>query len=239
MPFFERMHYTPAYNPTRLAWDIEKRATKVAVPFTGAVKPHILPTGLFDRPEKIWVEVGAGTGAFFADMAATYPDKFMIALERCKLRGKRLEKKASKAGLSNFVGYRGNAIPAIMDGVPDGRLERIYILYPCPWPKNAQRKNRWYLHPMMPHLIRALETDGLLIWSSDQKFYIDEARWICEEIYGLKVLVHGEIQPNAYNDLGRFDGGRTKFEQDFLGKGQPCYELIVQSTKKPSAAGGC
>jgi tRNA (guanine-N7-)-methyltransferase len=234
MAYFSNMHYAPSYNPSRLKWDIEKRAANPPAVFSGGQKPHVLEMGLFERSEKIWMEVGAGTGAFFADMAAAYPDRLMIALERCKLRGKRLEKKATKAQLPNFVGYRGNAIPAMIDGVPSGRLERIYILYPCPWPKNAQRKNRWYLHPMMPHLVRALEKDGLLIWASDQKFYIDEARWICETVYGLKVLVHGEIAPNQYNDLHRYDGGRTQFEKTFLGKGQPCYELIVQTTNRVS-----
>jgi tRNA G46 methylase TrmB len=113
-------------------------------------------------------------------------------------------------------------------GVPDARIDRTYILYPCPWPKTAHRRNRWYLHPIMPHLVRTLKPGGRLVWASDQEFYIDEARFVCESRYGLEVLAHGAISPNPYNDLEAFPGGRTKFERTFLEGGQPCYELVVR-----------
>ncbi len=236
MPFFDTINYQPTYSPARLKWDVEKQSRRKGAPFTGSARFQVLPPSLFERPENIWLEVGSGSGSFFAAMSALYPDRFLIAMERCKLRGQRLERKVAKTARPNLVGFRGNAIPALVHGVPSGRLERIYILYPCPWPKNAQRKNRWYLHPMMPHLVRALQPGGLLLWASDQKFYIDEARWICENVYGLQVLVHGEVSPNPYNDLERFSGGRSKFERSFLESGQPCYELVArlsdQSTNK-------
>ena len=157
-------------------------------------------------------------------------------MERCRHRAKRLVSKSQRLGRSNFLGIRGNAIPAMLHSIPDNSLERIYILYPCPWVKNSQRKNRWYLHPMMPHLFRTLKKDGLLIWASDQKFYIDEARYVCETHYKTAILVHGEIAPNEFNDLAHFDGGRTKFESDFLGQGLPCYELVVRKPEPGGAA---
>lgn len=157
-----------------------------------------------------------------------HPDRCLVAIERSKMRGQRLVRKVAKTQRPNLFGFRGNAIPTLIHGVPTSAIERVYLMYPCPWPKNAQRKNRWYLHPIMPHLVRVLRKDGLMIWTSDQKFFIDEARWVCETIYGLKVLAHGEIAPNPYNHLDQFPGGRTKFEQCFLRQGQPCYEVIVQ-----------
>jgi len=167
-------------------------------------------------------------------MARLYPEKLLIAIERSKIRATRMVRKVERTQHPNLLGFRGNAVPAVIRDVPSGRVERLYIMYPCPWPKNAQRKNRWYLHPMMPHLVRVLKEGGLIIWTSDQKFYIDEARWVCEQIYGMEVLVHGEIAPNAYNDMDKFDGPRTTFEKNFLGTGLPCYELIVRA-RKPAA----
>ena len=134
----------------------------------------------------------------------------------------------TRAGLANLAGFRGNAIAALICAIPDNSLERIYILYPCPWPKTRHRKHRWYLHPVMPHLARILAPQGVLIWASDQKFYIDEARFVCQKYYGLIPLCHGPITPNAYNDLDRFPSGRTKFERDFLERSMSCYELVVK-----------
>ena len=82
------------------------------------------------------------------------------------------------------------------------------------------------MHPIMPHLVRTLESKGTLVWASDQKFYIDEARYVCENHYQLKVLAHGKITTLEEP----FPKGRTKFEKTFLEKGQSCYELIVQKS---------
>lgn len=228
MPYFDTINYRPEFNPSRLKWDLEQNAYDRFDSYWGERKTQLIDPEYFNKPDPMWLEVGAGSGSFFAEMARLYPDRFLIAIERCKDRAQTLVKKVAKLQRDNLVGYRGNAVPALIHGVPTGRLERLYILYPCPWPKNSQRRNRWYLHPIMPHLVRTLRKDGLLIWASDQKFYIDEARFVCETVFKMKILVHGEVAPNPYNELHRFDGGRTKFERTFLEAGHPCYELIAQ-----------
>ncbi len=222
------MNYRAEYNLTRLKYDCSQIQDRKREQGWSGVKHHLLTPELFAHPNKIWLDIGAGSGTFFSDLATLHPDRFLIAIERCKLRGQRLVRKAAKTEARNWVGLRGNAIPALIHGVPSERLERIYVMYPCPWPKNSQRKHRWYMHPIMPHLVRTLEPGGLILWASDQQFYIDEAKWVCESIYGLTTLNHGPIKANRHNHLDQFQGGRTKFERSFLESGQPCYELIVQ-----------
>lgn len=217
---------SPDVNTARLRWDLERRRAP------GEFEKYTfgrscIPKGLIEGRDKVWLEVGAGSGWFFTELAKRHPEAFLVAIERAKDRGKRLVRKTERSGLANVAGLRGNAIPTLINGVPTGSLERVYLLYPCPWPKMSQRRNRWYLHPVMPHLVRILKPGGLQIWASDQKFYIDEARYVLETVYGLRVLVHGPIAPNPYNGLEYFPDGRTKFERTFLSQGQPCYELIV------------
>ncbi len=221
-------------QPTsRIDWELSKQKSTRFVNFWK--ERAVIPTALFQSSVRVWVEIGAGTGGFFSALSERNPSISFVAMERCRHRAKRLVSKSQRMARPNFLGIRGNAIPAMLHSVPDNSLERVYILYPCPWVKNSQRKNRWYLHPMMPHLLRTLKPGGLLIWASDQKFYIDEARYVCEKHYQTPILVHGEISPNEFNDLASFDGGRTKFESDFLGQGLPCYELVV---RKPETAFG-
>ncbi|MBI1859371.1 MAG: hypothetical protein HYR96_00440 [Deltaproteobacteria bacterium] len=189
-------------------------------------KPNHFPTGTFEHPG-IWFELGAGTGWFFTSLAAQHPDKRLIAIERSRMRGRRLVQRCKRTGLANILGFRGNAIGALVNEVPTESLERLYILYPCPWLRNSQRKNRWYLHPLMKHFHRVLKPEGLMIWASDREFYINEAEYVCRTQYNLKGLAWGQITPNPYNHLDQFPQGRTKFEFTFLQSGQPCYELIV------------
>lgn len=187
-----------------------------------------LPTHLFPAFDEIWFDLGAGSGDFFLKSAPTQPNTLFLAIERDRMRAKSLLKRTEKLGRDNFHGFRGNCVPTFVNGLPTSSLDRIYILYPCPWPKNGQRKNRWYMHPVMQHLYRALKPNGLLIWASDQKFYIDEAQFACESHYKMECLVHGEIAPNEYNGLSQFPNGRTKFERTFLEENHPCFELIVR-----------
>ena len=229
----KHLNVSPNVNFARIAWDLKSRTGarfEQYDKYWAERQLECIPRELFQQPVPIWFEIGAGSGWFFVELARLNPDRFLIAIERSKMRGKRLVRKAKRSGLQNLAGFRGNAIPALIDGVPSESVDRIYLLYPCPWPKTSQRKNRWYLHPIMPHLSRILKKGGLIIWASDQRFYIEEAHFVCTKFYGLSPLVVGQVEPNAYNDLGNFPGGRTKFERSFLSQGQPCYELIVQKS---------
>ncbi len=180
--------------------------------------------------KQVWIEVGAGSGDFFMEMARVNPDTVCIAIERDRMRGKALVKRSTRTKLPNLLACRGNVVPTFSGELQPGSVDRIFILYPAPWFKNAQRKNRWYNHPVMGDMVRALKPGGKIIWASDQKFYIDEARFACEQYHGLTVDSHGPLSPHPENRLHHFTGGRTKFETTFLRENQPCYELIV--TKK-------
>jgi len=185
-----------------------------------------LPKAIFEDFESVYFEIGAGTGDFILSLAGANRDTACVAIERCRHRAKRLVIKSKNTGLNNLFSFRGNIIPAMIHGVPDSTLDRIYILYPCPWPKSSQRKNRWYLHPVMPHFLRCLKPNGMILWTSDQKFYIDEAEYVSRTHFGLKTLVHSELRVNDWNGLKSFPLGRTKFERSFMAANHPCYELI-------------
>lgn len=222
---------TSLINETRL--DIDSTRTK-SVKYENFWKEHnasFIDLSLFSQHKKIFLEIGAGTGWFFLEMAKNNPDTLFIAIERDRMRGNRLLHRTKKAGLNNVKSYRGNIVPAFINGILENSLDRIYILYPCPWPKMSQRRNRWYLHPVMPHLVNCLKPDGLLIWASDQQSYIVEAEYVCNKKYNFKTVEQGELRANPYNNLAEFPSGRTKFEASFLELNQKCYELVVQKRK--------
>lgn len=216
-------------NVSRLDRDFSlRRPEKYEAFWKDRAKSPLAPD-VFAR-KSIYLEIGAGTGWLFLELARRNPEHYFIAVERDRMRGNRLVHRAEKSGLENFSAHRGNIIPWLINSIPDQSLDRIYVLYPCPWPKTSHRKNRWYLHPIMPHIVRALKKDGIIVWASDQRFYIDEAAHISATKYPLKTLAHGPLAPNPWNHLEEFPKGRTKFESHFLATGQECHELVVQKS---------
>jgi tRNA (guanine-N7-)-methyltransferase len=221
---------TSTINGARLRWDVAQwRNDATARERYEAYwrDRNRVPEALFDAG-RIWLEIGAGSGAFLEAMARRYPDVRCIGIERSRDRGKTLEKRHRRLNLPNHFGIRGNAIPTLIHGVPSASIEKLFILYPCPWPKMGHRKQRWYLHPTMPHLLRVMKPGGVMVWASDAKFYIDEARFVLEDVYGLEILAHGPIAPNPWNELGPTPTGRSKFERTFLAAGLPCYEVVAR-----------
>lgn len=218
-----------------MKWVLSKRKEAHVQRFESSLlkaRFDLLPPKLFEHPN-IHLEIGAGTGWMIFALAKRNPENFYIAVERDRMRGNRLVSRSERAAIPNLAAFRGNVVPALIHGVPDQKLDRIYIMYPCPFLKSSQRKHRWYLHPAMNHFVRALKPGGLIVWASDQRFYIDEAAVACREMYGLEILSHGELVPNEWNHLLEFPAGRTKFENAFLSSGQACHELIVRKPHQP------
>lgn len=220
------------FNASRIQWDLKssRPTDQFQTHFIHRKGPQV--PSHFLKPNSLWIEIGAGTGQFFESLARLHPEKNLVAIERDRMRGKRIVRRSDEAQLNNFIGIRGNAITTAMTGLPPQSCERIYILYPCPWPKNSQRKHRWHFHPVMPKLVEALELGGLFILASDQKFYVEEAHYVATTQYDLEVIKFGEVSPHPLNSVDLFPEGRTKFERSFLASRQPCYELLLRK-KRP------
>ena len=213
----------------RIEWDLSRANHTRFIDFVRNRPSNTIPQECIQSSKDIWLEIGSGSGHFFGELARLNPEKLLIGIERDRFRGNRLVRKSQREtlnGIENFVGIRGNAIAAVVRDLPDQSVERVYILYPCPWPKNRHRLNRWYMHPIMDHVVRILKPGGVLIWASDQEFYVQEARFVCEQRYNFATLNHGRIQANPHNYFAHFPNGRTKFEQTFLSRGFPCFELV-------------
>lgn len=220
-----------ALDPSALDRYLERLPDEKFESFWRTQQAPSLPASLFGPDKRVWVEVGAGSGGFFVELARRLPDVSFIPIERCKERALTLIKRARRAGVTNLHPLRGNAVTTLLTAIPEGSVERLFILYPCPWPKPSHRKNRWYLHPIMPHFLKCLRPGGILVWASDQAFYLEEARYACRARFGLEELAYGPLTPSDYNCLALLPAGRSKFEQTFLAEGKTCHELIV---RKPS-----
>lgn len=191
-----------------------------------------------------WLEIGAGSGTFFSDLSKVYPDTHFVAIERARFRALRLQARQKKHRENpNFHPLRGNAL-TLFYAFSQPVWDRVFILYPCPWPKRKHQKNRWHYHPGLSALIATMKHNSALIIASDASWYIDEAHYVFSHFFEfhqreascpftLQIEASGPLSPNAWNEGNRFPQGRTHFEKTFLAEGKSCYELVVRKKSCP------
>jgi tRNA (guanine-N7-)-methyltransferase len=63
-------------------------------------------------------------------------------------------------------------VTKLLPTVPDGSFDRVYILYPDPWPKRRQRKRRLVSDSMLAMLARIMKPGAELRFASDIDDYI-------------------------------------------------------------------
>ena len=56
--------------------------------------------------------------------------------------------------------------------MPDQSFERIYLLYPDPWPKARHNKRRFVSAETIGHFHRILQPKGLFLFASDIADYV-------------------------------------------------------------------
>ena len=105
------------------------------------VKPVDLHA-LFSNGHPIEVELGAGDGSFLVQWARLNPGTNFLGLERLLGRLRKIERKATRAGLTNIRLLRLEAAYFTEFLLPDDSLSALHIYFPDPWPKRKHRANR-------------------------------------------------------------------------------------------------
>ena len=130
----------------------------------------VRPTELFARQAPLRLEIGCGHGEFIAQMAAAHPQIDFIGLELDHLRVNKCAHKCLAHGAGNVRLYSGDAA-ALVARLPEAAFERIYILFPDPWPKMAHRRRRLVNRAFLHQLARIAAPDCRLVFTSDSHGY--------------------------------------------------------------------
>jgi tRNA (guanine-N7-)-methyltransferase len=122
-----------------------------------------------------WLEIGFGGGEHMAHIASLHPEVTVIGAEAF-LNGiaKALAHVEEKA-LTNLRIHYGDA-RALLEALPDHCIERLYLLYPDPWPKERQKRRRFVNPANLAHFHRLLQPEGLFLFASDIPDYVDWTR---------------------------------------------------------------
>jgi len=156
------------------------------------------------------VDLGFGKGRFLLAHAAHNPEMRLLGIERKLRRLRKLDRKATRAELSNIRLLRIEATYAMRYLIPENWIDICYIYFPDPWPKDKHQDNRLLSPGFMKILERTLAEKGVVHFATDHEPYFmeveallkSESKWTFTEPYVLQEdevsdfeLVHRDHKP--------------------------------------------
>ncbi len=129
------------------------------------------PVGRSNFPP-IWLEIGFGAAEHLLYQASKYPDILLFGAEPYLNGVAKAVLGVQTDNLSNIRLYHGDGRD-ITAQMPDECLERIFVLFPDPWPKVRHRKRRILSTEFIGELYRLLKPGGEFRFGSDIVDYVD------------------------------------------------------------------
>jgi tRNA (guanine-N7-)-methyltransferase len=130
------------------------------------------PRALQPDAAEVWLEIGFGGGEHMAAQAARRPDTLILGAEPFQNGVASALRHIDEAALTNVRVLDGDA-RELMAHLPDASLERIFVLFPDPWPKNRHNKRRIVQAETVAEFARLLKPGGTLRFASDWADYVD------------------------------------------------------------------
>lgn len=130
------------------------------------------PFALFpSRPRALWLEIGFGGGEHLAAQAARHRDIGFLGCEVFVNGIATLLAAVEREHLENVRIWPEDA-RYLLDALPDSCLERVFLLFPDPWPKRRHAARRFIGPDNLARLARVLAPGGELRVASDDAGYV-------------------------------------------------------------------
>ncbi len=166
---------------------------------------------------EIMLDAGCGTGQSTALIAQQHVDAKIIGLDRSAARlGKHRSVEANnyaliRADISDFIRLAREH---------RWQIEKLFLLYPNPYPKSTQVQRRWHASPTMADMMficRQIEV------RSNWRIYCEEFAEACQQ-YGW----HSKLTSISA------DRPLTLFERKYADSGQTCWRLTCERVPRQS-----
>ena len=182
---------------------------------------------IFGNIQPIHIEIGMGKGKFIHTMAKEHPDINYVGIEKYSSVLIRAVHKMEAEELPNLKFLRMDA-EDITNVFAAGEVDRIYLNFSDPWPKDRHAKRRLPSKEFLARYDVVLNCDGRLEFKTDNRelfdFALAELAWAgwCEEtvtydLHGDEVLMRENVM--------------TEYEEKFSGMGKPIFKYVIYRKK--------
>jgi tRNA (guanine-N7-)-methyltransferase len=174
---------------------------------------------LFGRAAPLQVDLGCGDGSFLCELAAQFPDKNFLGIERLTKRVEKVRRKSVKIENARVLGT--DTLFAVRHLLPENSVETFYLLFPDPWPKRRHQQRRIFTGEFLDAVAAALEQSGVLRVATDHLDYFHQIERVS------RAHSEFEIVPRSRDEVLI---PSTKFERRFCEQGIPIYRLTLRKT---------
>lgn len=182
-------------------------------------KEYIDSDKIFGNDNPTVLEIGCGKGKFACEYAKAHPEQNVIAVEKYGNVIVEACERAIEDGIDNLYFIKGNA-EYLPKYIKDGSVERIFLNFSCPFPKNKYAIHRLTHHRFLS-IYRLLLCEGGEIHQKTDNMHFFE--FSIEEF-----SQNGFALKNVSLDLHRSgfeDNIMTEYEARFSSMGMPIYRL--------------
>lgn len=169
------------------------------------------------------IEIGMGKGQFIYTMAKLHPDIQYIGIEKYSSVLLRAIQKMETEELPNLKFIRMDA-EEIAEVFAEGEIDRIYLNFSDPWPKDRHAKRRLPSRQFLERYDKILKKEGELEFKTDNKnlfeFALEElgpagwrAKTVTYDLHQDENLMKGNVM--------------TEYEEKFSAMGNPIYKYII------------
>lgn len=172
-----------------------------------------------ERP--LEVDLGCGDGSFLMEMAAHYPERDFLGVERLLGRVRKVCRKATRRGLANARVLRLDSRYVVEWLLPEAQVSRLHLLCPDPWPKVRHHRRRLVQADFLEAVRRVLVPGGEFLFMTDHQEYFE---WVEE-----KVAEFGKFERLEWTEE-TFFYPKTDFQQLWESEGKAMWRLRCQKS---------
>ena len=138
--------------------------------------------------QPIFFEVGFGNGSHIVELARANNDTLVLGSEMYMAGVVNTLRSSLRQEIANLFVTSSDA-RVVLKKMPEGSLERVYTLFPDPWPKVRHNKRRLVKKDFIELVLSKIKLEGLCVIATDWADYADE---ILEVVQTLKM--NGQVE---------------------------------------------
>lgn len=167
-----------------------------------------------------WLEIGFGAGEHLAAQALARPDIGFLGCEPFINGVAALLAKMEADDITNIRLFDDDA-RLLLPRLPEGVIDRAFILFSDPWPKKRHNKRRIITPRTLDALARILRPGAELRFASDDMSYIS---WTLEHMRRCPEFSWPAAGPADWRNRPA-DAVETRYERKALAEGRRCVYL--------------